>query len=263
MLDEKMVEENPIASTQKIKSKKYVEDSPRSLNEEEVRALLAVSPVRRPLYMLAVMAGLRRKEIKQLKVADIVLEDDRPYIFLRHEITKNGKSRRIDLHSDLVEALRSHIKGKGDAEKVFTFPTWKTFNKDLGRAKIVKRDAMGRKASFHSLRHTFNTQALKSGIPAAVVQDYMGHSEIGLTTNRYKDSAELSTADFINQMPSYTGGPRIAPRISGSEGQDVAHNGAMAVLEKIVEVLKNKAFSQEILPKGFDEKWWAIQNSNL
>jgi len=39
--------------------------------------------------------------------------------------------------------------------------------------------------TFHEARHTYATIALKHGIPAKVVQERLGHSDIGVTLNIY------------------------------------------------------------------------------
>ncbi|HEU5424461.1 MAG TPA: tyrosine-type recombinase/integrase [Nitrolancea sp.] len=59
---------------------------------------------------------------------------------------------------------------------------WRTVDRDFARRM---RRAGVRVITFHESRHTCATIALKHGIPAKVVQERLGHSDIGVTLNIY------------------------------------------------------------------------------
>lgn len=203
------IESNPLKKVQWIQGKKWEEDAPRALNRQEVDALLSVAGPRETLYLTAVLTGMRRGELKQLLVRDIVLDCDAPHILIRSTVAKNGKGRRAFLHDDLLDRLREIKKDKSPNERAFAFPTWKTFQKDLERAGIPKRDEQGRKVSFHSLRHTCCTMAQIAGLEPRMIQEMMGHTDPKMTNRTYTDVAHFPMRDAVNRIPSYQSSPPI------------------------------------------------------
>ena len=61
--------------------------------------------------------------------------------------------------------------------------------------------------SLHSLRHTYATRCIESGMPPKVLQHLMGHSDIKVTLDTYADvfdnfqSVSVEKADsYLNQV---------------------------------------------------------------
>jgi integrase len=203
LVENEHLKKNPLEGVRRVSSKKWEEDSPRALTEKEVEALLSIAGPRRAVYATAVLTGIRRGELKQLRVGDIVLDVSAPYILVRSSVAKNGKEECVEVPAVLLDILRGVKAGRSAGEKAFEFPTWKTFQRDLTLAGIARRDEEGRKASFHSLRHTICTEGLKAGIAPRVMQKMMRHSDIRLTTETYTDTARLPVAAEVNRLPTY------------------------------------------------------------
>ena len=81
----------------------------------------------------------------------------------------------------LNRALRRIIRDCNDAQ----------LNKGLNDPVLLP------KFSCHSLRHTFTTRLVEQGINIKVVQDVLGHKDVGTTLNIYTDvTKELKQAEF-------------------------------------------------------------------
>src|SRR5207248_2020610 len=62
-------------------------------------------------------------------------------------------------------------------------------------------DACGRRADFHSLRHTFATYLNAHGVSPCAAMELMRHSEMRLTTKVYTDANLLGLAEAIKRLP--------------------------------------------------------------
>lgn len=196
---------NPLQRVEKIKRPDM--DSPiRALSMEELTALLAVSPERRPIYLLAVTTGLRRNEIDELRWSDVHLDAAHPYLAVRGSTTKNRKSVTIPLHEDAVaelKSLKSRRNNSGGAVFPEKVPDMATFRADLKAAGIREEDDSGRRVIFHSLRHTTATLLAQVGVAARVAQELMRHSDPKLTHRLYTDASQLPTRAAVNRLPTF------------------------------------------------------------
>ena len=59
------------------------------------------------------------------------------------------------------------------------------------------------KLTFHSLRHTFATRCIESGVPPKVLQKILGHKDISVTMNVYCDVFEKFEAAHLNAVDKY------------------------------------------------------------
>jgi integrase len=122
------------------------------------------------LPLLGLWTGARLEELGGLRVEDIKEEGSVPYIFIRasdgRRLKNRGSERRVPLHSELVRAgfldYVTERRRKGD---VLLFPELKAdshgtrtrmWGKRFARhVRLVCGVTDKRKASFHSLRHSF------------------------------------------------------------------------------------------------------------
>lgn len=181
----------------------------RYLDPEEIGRLLAAVKGDRleVLYLAAVALGMRQGELLGSRWSDVDLDAGRWYV--RRQLQrragnvaftepKTARSRRtLDIPPSLIAALRSHraqqleerlvVERWEDADLVFTNRQGAPL---VGTevTKRLQRIAPGAAISnlrFHDLRHTCATLLLAQQVPARVVMDLLGHSQIGLTMNLY------------------------------------------------------------------------------
>jgi len=215
---------NPLLSVEKVKSKAGMAAEIRALSDDEMLRLLAVAGERKPVYLMAVHTGLRSSELAALTWGDLHLEAVTPFVKVRASTTKNGKAAEMRLHPELADELRK-LKGCGvlEPDPVFKgIPRIERFRRDLIKAGIPFKDAFGRKAVFHSLRHTFGTNLARGGVASRVAMSLMRHSDRRLTDKIYTDENLLGTWSAFDALPNYAErASQIASQILGAEGQTV------------------------------------------
>ena len=159
---------------------------PVTLSADEVRRLLdAVATLReRAIMEVAYSGGLRLGEVLRLKVTDI----DSSRMVIRVERGKGGKDRTVMLAASLLETLRAYWKQK--KPRTWLFPGQggeRPLNPTIvQRAFTVAKQAarINKPVSFHSLRHSFATHLMESGVNVRTIQVLLGHRSLG-TTERY------------------------------------------------------------------------------
>jgi hypothetical protein len=139
-----------------------------------------------------------------------------------------SKHRRNDvqpIRRDLAELLRPWLKGKERGKPVFKMPTKtaKMMREDLETGReawleeapsekdhkrreatsfLAYRDAGGRVADFHALRHTYISRLVKSGANIKVTQELARHSTPTLTLGRYSHVQVLDQTKALDGVPS-------------------------------------------------------------
>lgn len=157
---------------------------PVVLSREEVTRLFAAMPKRnyRIILMTAYSAGLRISEVVRLRVEDI----DPGRMLIRVRQGKGRKDRYVPLSATLLEVLGGCAKLAGPQE--WLFPGQRAGHyictRSVGRAcKAAARAAGLRKpVSMHTLRHSFATHLLESGIDIRTIQKLLGHVKLETTT---------------------------------------------------------------------------------
>jgi integrase/recombinase XerC len=172
---------------------------PRVLRPDELRRLIpdesppggegdvntAVSRRDTALLELLYGSGLRIAEATALDVDEIDLGRERVTVW-----GKGGKQRTVPLSEPAVDALARWL---GEGRSTLTTeasPAAAVFLNRRGR-RLTPRDArriVDRRAASpthpHALRHTFATHLLDGGADLRVVQELLGHADVG-TTQRY------------------------------------------------------------------------------
>jgi site-specific recombinase XerD len=159
---------------------------PVILSRDEVRRLLEASGGlrQRAAMEIAYAAGLRLNELRHLRVSDI--DSERMLIHVRQG--KGKKDREVMLSPTLLETLRAYWRqarprGYLFAGKKADGPLDATiFQRGFALAKRAAR--IEKNASFHSLRHSFATHLMESGVSVRTIQALLGHRSLG-TTERY------------------------------------------------------------------------------
>jgi integrase/recombinase XerD len=151
-----------------VLSKYEVEGILNSLDNSKHRLVLEV------VYGL----GLRVSEVVNLKQNDIEFERK----MVRIENSKGGKDRYVMLPESLIESLKSYIQlnpGKylfqGRSGKMNIKTVQKVFENAL------RKSGIGKKASCHTLRHSFATHLLENGVDVRIIQKLLGHNKLETT----------------------------------------------------------------------------------
>jgi integrase/recombinase XerD len=155
---------------------------PEVLSQAEVLSVIDAPSNQKHKLMLALAysAGLRVSEVLNVRVEDVDLGG----LVLRVRQSK-GKKDRITIFSKKLQApLDRFMSGKQGRDLLFeserggklTVRTLqKIFEKALQGAEIKRR------ATFHSLRHSFATHLLENGTEIRYVQELLGHNSIQTT----------------------------------------------------------------------------------
>jgi integrase len=152
---------------------------------------------------------IRPNEIKQLKIADVHL--DEKYITVSSDIAKNHKQRYSALSNHSIELLKKYIgntknkdyylfgQGKNNYDEVRPSAIM-TGDRRFGKEwdKIKKRMKLPAEMQLYSFRDTGIWEMLKSGIDNLTVMQHADHSDLSITT-RYAKHTDPNLIRKINE----------------------------------------------------------------
>jgi integrase/recombinase XerD len=171
-----------------------------SVNEVE-RLLAATKNIKhRAMLMLAYSAGLRRMEVQQIRPSSI----DSKRMQIRIVQGKGKKDRYSILSPKLLQLLRTYYRLYRPVK--YLFESQVSEGKPLADTtihKIVKSNAtkagIKKDISFHTLRHSFATHLLESGVNIKLIQQLLGHNSLR-TTSVYLHLTNASLANVISPL---------------------------------------------------------------
>lgn len=220
--------QNPMTNVIRPKSNK--EDKVvRALTVEEQQQFtnwLIKKPINeykyRNVFLIQMYMGLRVGEALAISTHDIDLRNKRINIHrtlttdekgnvIMGNKTKTYAGKRIlpipdFLYPYIIEQMQIANAQKNNEEKLLFRPSnskycrRSTINNELKR--ILKNEFNVTDISSHSLRHTFGTRCIESGMAPVVVQRLMGHKNIAVTLNTYTsvfDKFKEREIDKVNQ----------------------------------------------------------------
>lgn len=191
---------NPMDHVSKVCFSRSDKLQRKSLSLDQIHSLLFFLPNQRLklIVLLAVYAGLRRKEISRLLWSDFELDSDFPVVVIRSSVSKNGKKSVQPLHKSLVPLLIA-FRGSASSSAV-AFGRFPPFNK-LKKYWLLAGIPDDPAYDFHALRVTFCTLLEIHGSPPRVAQEAMRHSVSYLTEQIYTDRSRLSVRSAIDAIP--------------------------------------------------------------
>ena len=163
--------------------------------EVAVKLLRALPTQDRPLWALALYAGLRRGEIMALRWEDVdlaagVIRVERSWdaqggVFV--EPKSRSGLRRVPVAAVLRGILLEKklatagplVVGRGNGHRPFNDTT------AAQRARKAWRDAGLDSITLHEARHTFASLMIAAGVNAKALATYMGHASVTITYDRY------------------------------------------------------------------------------
>ncbi len=179
--------------TLQIESPKLPRSLPKSLNEEEVVALLNAPNIEesaglrdRAMLELLYACGLRVSELVGIKVTEVSLNDG-----VVRVTGKGSKTRLVPMGEEAVEWIARYVKEARPniLQKKLSDALFVTNRADAMTRQafwyLIKRYALiagiNKPMSPHVLRHAFATHLLNHGADLRVVQMLLGHSDISTT----------------------------------------------------------------------------------
>jgi integrase len=205
MIEMRLLDANPCRQTKRLSTKSNEREVYLSL--ETVQAIADECPTWYQRYMwCAFYTGMRRGELIRLTRKQVNL--GKRIISLRPEDTKEGKPKRIPVHGDLVPILAEAMSIPYLlSDRVFLVQDHKgirppgvdTVDNPWARAcKILGFDPHPR---FHDLRHTWRTNARRSGMDYQIAESIMGHWHKGKSVNdRYGRISDDELLQAIDRM---------------------------------------------------------------
>ena len=172
----------------------------------ELEAILNAprQPRDRAFLMTTYGCGLRLSEVRHLKTTDI----DRACMQVRVRKGKGAKERVLPLSQRLLQELvdywRAQRQGKWGQDIPWLFlgyqaePISSTTGQKIYH-RAVKKSGVRCKGGIHTLRHSFATQLIESGVELPVVQRLMGHARL-MTTALYLHVTESRLAEVHSPL---------------------------------------------------------------
>jgi integrase/recombinase XerD len=174
---------------------------PKVLGKTEIKAIISNCNNLKHKCILSVIysAGLRRSELINLKITDIISERD--LLFIRG--AKGKKDRYSLLSTGLIHSLRIYYREY--RPKIWLFEGAKPSSQYSATsiAKILRR--AGTKAKIirnitpHMLRHSFATHLLEQGTDLRYIQCLLGHGS-SKTTEIYTHVSNLNLSQIKNPI---------------------------------------------------------------
>jgi integrase/recombinase XerD len=165
---------------------------PSVLSVEEVRSLLGCvrTPHNRAFLCTVYACGLRLQEAQCLEVSDI---DSRRMMIHVHR-GKGAKDRFVPLPESTLRGLRRHWSthrhprlifpalGRGCNQAAWAdAPMPKSSVQGAFRRAKLEAGIQKRGISVHTLRHSYATHLLETGVNPRVIQQYLGHTQLETT----------------------------------------------------------------------------------
>ena len=205
-INKNIIEINPLKNIRRPKSKQR-KIPVRALTVAEQGKLLNVLKTEDVRYseimLLSMFTGMRIGEVCALTVEDINFKDNTITVSKTVSRGEYGKTivcdtktdagmRTLHINHDVAEFLRTCI-GEKDFGLLFKSSNNKlvttnqvnyAYAKVLKDHNIVDNSVYG-KVDLHSLRHTYATRCIEAGMPAKVLQQILGHTDISITLDVY------------------------------------------------------------------------------
>ena len=186
---------------------------PSVLSRDEVRQILGLIRIRvyRECLTTIYGGGLRLLEGARIQVADI----DSGRMVL-HVHGKGNRDRYVPLPAPLLPRLRDYWRTHRSREWLFPAPTRRGLRHSLAHQggpvtrsslqsafrRAVRKSGIAKRASVHTLRHSYATHLLEAGVNLRIIQDALGHRSARTTQIYTHLTCEIRAAltDPLNQL---------------------------------------------------------------
>jgi site-specific recombinase XerD len=178
----------------KLPSLKKENKLPVVLSPQECKLLFKSGRILKHRVLLSFIysAGLRLKEVRNIKICDV--DFDRMMIHIKQ--TKYNKDRYVPLSPLISKGLKRYIQAYNPKVYLFNGRSIGSQLSDQGvqwpMRECVKRSEIKKQASMHTLRHSYATHLLEQGMDIDTLRKLLGHSHLS-TTMVYLHVARLGT----------------------------------------------------------------------
>jgi len=177
---------------------------PVVLSQKECKLLFKGGKILKHRVLLALIysAGLRQKELRNLRQSDI--DFDRMEIHIRK--TKYNKDRYVPLSPLMVRGLKKYYEAYKPINWVFNGQQigsqFSSRGVQWAMKQALKASGIKKEASVHTLRHSYATHLMESGMDIDTLSKLLGHAHLTTTmiylhVARLKNSARYSPFDLL------------------------------------------------------------------
>lgn len=153
------------------------------------------------MMLLLLAVGIRSRSLCELRIQDIHLSDR--YIDIRK--TKSGVPICLPISKDVAEILKEYIAIYSRHDLLFANKYGYKFNRASLARRINKRlrelGMSANKSGVHIFRHTFGKIMSMNACPTAILQKWLGHSDIRIT-QRYVDLYGNDLKNTMSMLPT-------------------------------------------------------------
>ena len=176
-----VLERSPAAGVDTPKREKHMRQYLRSDEYTKMLSLAGGNPRDYAILQVFLQTGIRVSELANLTLADVDLT--KPAITVRG---KGNAERAIELEKRGVQALKNYLAVRPESLSDVLFLNYKGVPiSDRGIRKLVvkyrKNAGITKRASCHSLRHTFATYKAEKGVSPFQLQQWLGHANLNTT----------------------------------------------------------------------------------
>ena len=173
--------EKPLPNVLNIKMKKP-DTLPVVLSREEVKKLITVTSnlKHKVILLLIYSAGLRLGELLNLRIGDI--DSGRMKIHVRQ--AKGKKDRYVVLSEKLLPLLREYYGKYRPRDYLIEGVKGGRYSEKSVQSimkQALKKAGLRKKATVHTLRHSFATHLLDDGLDIRFIQELLGHARLETT----------------------------------------------------------------------------------
>jgi integrase len=202
LVELRLIENNPCRLMKNLSQKS--EERQVYLSHSDFERIVDFTPAwLKPILWTAYYTGMRRGEILGLTRTQISLS--RRMILLGPKDTKEGHWKRVPLHKELLPILEKVFRVQSiGTDNIFLIKDQPPNKHSLKNPwlKAVRSMEFKPRPRFHDLRHTWKTNARRSGMDPEIREAIMGHAERGKSvTERY---GRISEEELLRAIDALT-----------------------------------------------------------
>lgn len=184
-----------------IKTPKIAKKIPIVLSKEEIKQMIesTENPKHKLLLSLLYSTGMRLSECVNLKIEDLELNEK--LIWVRKG--KGSKDRFVLISEKLSQEFNDYVKPMEKKDYLFKGRAGLLSKRNVQKivTNSAKKAGITKKVSPHTLRHSFATHLLESGVDIRKIQVLLGHSNLA-TTQIYTTVSKTELQKIKNPLDS-------------------------------------------------------------